>query len=144
MSTTADYEKVEGGTAVPVLDVGVSGLTPKTIMCKGIIDTGADMTVISPSVIDSLDLLYRDDVRLAGFTGNRDVSTYYVNMSINNTVFEGICAARSRIRVTGIEDIKMAIGRDMINLWDLHLRGRTRSLLLEPWSTNSEDALDRV
>jgi len=71
MSIAADYEKVEGGTAVPVLDVGVSGLAPKTVMCKGIIGAGADMTAISPSVMDSLDPLYRDDVRLAGFTGKR-------------------------------------------------------------------------
>ena len=113
-------------------------------MCRGIMDTGADTTAISPSVVDSSDLPYRDDVRPAGFTGNRDVSTYYVNMSINNTVFEGICAARSEIRVTGTEDVKTAVGRDTINLQDLHLRGRTRSLLLEPRSANCEDALDGV
>lgn len=115
MSIAADCEKVKGGTAVPVLGVGVSGLAPKTVMRKGI-DTGADMTAISPSVTDSLNLPYRDDVGLAGFTGSRDVSTYYVNVSINNAVLEGICAARSGIRVMGIKDVKTAIGRDMTNL----------------------------
>ena len=36
----------------------------------------------------------------------------------------------------------MLIGRNVINLWDLRLSGRERKLVLEPWSTDWQDAWD--
>ena len=61
-------------------------------------------------------------------------STYAINMIIDGTVFRGIRAAGFE------EEARMLIGRNVINLWDLHLFGRTRTFTIEPWSTKGWDA----
>ena len=134
MNLTADYEKVRQETPAPVLDVGVSGNFAKTVECRGIIDTGASITMIAPSVVGALDLKVEGAIPLGGITGARVFPTYTINLSIGGTVFEGIRAAGFE------EEARMLIGRNVINLWDLHLSGRTRTLALEPWSTKGTDA----
>ena len=134
MNLTIDYARVRQETPAPVLDVGVSGNSAKTVKCRGIIDTGASITMIAPSTIDALDLRIEGEIPLGGITGAQVFSTYAINMIIDGTVFRGIRAAGFE------EEARMLIGRNVINLWDLHLSGRTRTFTLEPWSTKGPDA----
>lgn len=90
--------------------------------------------MIAPSVIDALDLKVEGAIPLGGITGARVFPTYTINLSIGGTVFEGIRAAGFQ------EEARMLIGRNVINLWDLHLSRRTRTLALKPWSTKGLDA----
>ena len=154
MRLAADYEKIYRGTAAPVLDVDVSrhtqrrstaapvldvdasGSSVKIIPCKGIIDTGAAITMIPPSVVKALDLQTVGKTEIRGVSGTFDSHEYLINMTINGTVFEGIRAAEYKM------EMEMLIGRNVINLWDLHLCGRTRKFVLEPWSTSAQDAWD--
>ena len=61
-----------------------------------------------------------------------------IRLSINGTVFENILAAGFE------EEARMLIGRNVINLWDLRLSGRERKFVLEPWSTEAQDAWDNA
>ena len=134
MKIVVDYERFDGRTAAPVLDVGVSGHSTETVKCKGVIDTGASISMIAPSVVDALNLKSSTSVPLAGIGGPLSAPAYMISLSINGTVFEKILAA-------GFEgEARMLIGRNVINLWDLHLSGRTRKFTLEPWSTDARDA----
>lgn len=130
MRLTADYEKVAGIPASPVLDVGVSSRNTKTATHKGVIDTGASITMIPPSVVDALALKSVGDVMLAGIYGAQRSRTYRIDLSVDGTVFQEILAA------VFDKEARILIGRNVINLWDLRLCGRMRKLVLEPWSTN--------
>ena len=44
------------GTASPVSDVRVSNRAGRSAECRGIVDTGASITAMPPSVVKSLDL----------------------------------------------------------------------------------------
>ena len=85
--------RVEGRTAAPILDVGVYGNSSRTTNCRGVIDTGASITMITPSVIDALDLSVMGSIPLAGITGAKRFPTYQIDMSIGGTVFTEILAA---------------------------------------------------
>ena len=138
MKIEAGYEKIPGRTAVPVLDVDVSSPSARSIKCKGVIDTGASITMIPPSVVNDLDLQSAGKIMLGGISGAVLSPKYLINMTVGSTVFRGIIAAGSQT------EMRMLIGRNVINLWDLHLSGRARSLVLEPWSTNAQDAWDDI
>ena len=138
MKLVADYERFDGRTAPPVLDVGVSAHSEKTVKCRGIIDTGASISMIAPSVVDALNLKSVKSVPLAGIAGPIHAPAYVIRLSINGTVFENILAAGFE------EEARMLIGRNVINLWDLRLSGRERKFVLEPWSTEAQDAWDNA
>ena len=138
MRLVADYKKTAGSPAVPILGVEVSGRSAKTVKCAGVIDTGASITMISPSVVGALDLEIAGKVRMAGISGTIHSPTYLIDIRVGGAVFKGIQTARFR------EEAGMLIGRNVINLWNLSLCGRTRRLVIEPRSANARDAWDDV
>lgn len=75
------------------MDVDVHGNPPRTMNCRGVIDTGASITMMTPSIIGALDLSAMGSIQLAGITGTKRFPTYQIDMSVGGTVFAEILAA---------------------------------------------------
>ena len=101
------------------MEVGVSGNSAKTVKCRGIIDTGASITMMAPSIIDALDLRIEGEIPLGGITGARVFSTYAINVIMGGTALGGIRAA-------GFGEAKTLTGRNAVGLRGLHLDARAR------------------
>jgi predicted aspartyl protease len=97
--------------------VVASALTP----VEALIDSGADITVIPRKFIEKLQLKLVDQLLAVGSEGipsEKPADVYSVKVFIQD-VGDYI------VRVISSNDNYALIGRDIINSWDLFLRGKT-------------------
>jgi len=98
---------------------GVAALLQTPV--EALVDSGADITVIPRKFIEELQLKLVDQLPAVGYEGvpsEKLADVYSVKVSIRD-VGDYI------IRVISSNDDYALIGRDVINSWDLFLRGKT-------------------
>ena len=108
----------------PVLEICLSSpgvsVSPSAPV-EALVDSGADITVIPRKFIENLQLKLVDQLLAVGYEGvpsEKLADVYSVKVSIRD-VGDYI------IRVISSNDDYALIGRDVINSWDLFLRGKT-------------------
>ena len=111
----------------PALVVGVRVSRPidseDVRFLKGLIDTGADMFVISKRLINELQIVPAGEVIVLDFDGDeREKTTYYVFISIND--FEELVEV---ISLDFEEQEDVIIGRDILNNLTVVLNGKNLS-----------------
>ena len=90
---------------------------------KGLIDTGADMSVVSKRLISELQIVPAGEVIVLDFEGDeREKTTFFVFMSVND--FEELVEVVS-LEFEEQEDV--IIGRDILNNLTLVLNGKNLS-----------------
>ena len=107
----------------PVIELVVSapGARGKSVKVRGLIDSGADLTVLPQNIIEEVRLQYVDEVPVGGFDGTYNVRPGYAARDD----FEG--GWSMIVRVVCVPSDIALIGRDIINRWRLLLNGRTQS-----------------
>lgn len=107
----------------PVVEISLSQPSSQdatqVVSVRGLIDSGADITVVPQWVINQLKLYPVDEVLVAGYIGEATQAWLY-------SVAVAIAEFGSRIiRVVGSPNSPtILIGRDVINEWTLLLDGR--------------------
>jgi len=108
----------------PVLEIFLSSpgvLASPPTPVEALVDSGADITVIPRKFIENLQLKLVDQLLAVGYEGapsERLADVYSVKVFIRD-VGDYI------VRVISSSDDYALIGRDIINSWDLYLRGKT-------------------
>ena len=108
----------------PVLEIFLSSpgiATSPPVPVEGLIDSGADITVIPQKFVELLQLKLVDQLPAAGYEGAQSeklADVYSVKVFIQD-VGDYI------IRVICSNSDCAFIGRDIINSWELFLRGKT-------------------
>ena len=120
----------------PYIDFEVSSVNVEKYKLEtGMIDTGADMTVISKRIAELLNLQRRSSSWVEGYSGDlEEHDVYHVNIKINELVYK-------RIRVIATERSIALIGRNLINLWQMKLDGKNLTGKFTSWSTDVRDAI---
>jgi predicted aspartyl protease len=107
----------------PVLEIFLStpgGDVSHPAPVEALVDSGADMTVIPRRFVEQLQLKLVDQLLAMGYEGPQSeklVDVYSVKVFIRD-VGDYI------VRVISSNDDYALIGRDIINSWDLFLRGK--------------------
>jgi len=113
----------------PVMEFGL-GLpreaTPRRYM-QGLVDSGADVTVIPIRVLTEISAKIVDRRFLSGVTGNRErVSLYQVVIHMPTGVAYGIRAVATKRSEEAI------LGRDVLNQWRITLDGPGETVEITP------------
>ncbi|MEW6482173.1 MAG: hypothetical protein AB1397_04145 [bacterium] len=114
-----DYSKAYSPPA-PVIDVVISNpLTGKEVTCKGIIDPGAQMTVIPKKILELLNPIeVVSRVNIQSFDGCISATNIYsINLCIAKIVIKGIS-------VICYEENTALLGRDILNQFVITLDGK--------------------
>lgn len=112
------------GPPAPVLEIFLSSpgvsVSPSAPV-EALVDSGADITVIPRKFIENLQLKLVDQLLAVGYEGvpsEKLADVYSVKVFIRD-IGDYI------VRVISSNDDYALIGRDIINSWDLYLRGKT-------------------
>lgn len=120
--------------SAPIVDVTVSnpdgGASSRV---RGLIDTGADVTMIPVRLVDELGLIAAGAVGIRGVAGREVFGRYCAGLTIGGVEFKPISAV-AMPRDTAL------IGRNMINLWRMTLDGKMETIDIEEW-TRDPDAI---
>lgn len=105
----------------PVVDLVVSAPgAGKSMQLRGLIDSGADLTVLPQNVIAETGLQYVDEMLVEGFDGVPSVRPIYAaHISIQG-------GWSMILKVVCIPGEIALVGRDVINRWRLLLDGRAQ------------------
>jgi predicted aspartyl protease len=89
------------------------------------LDTGADMTTIPQSVIDSLELMPARDIIAISYDNSVSIRlTYYVNVRIGEFKFYPL-------EILSSPGKDFLVGRDILNQWIITLDGRSQILKIK-------------
>jgi hypothetical protein len=99
--------------------------------CYGKIDTGASYTCVPQRLLDAVNAVVFDEVRIRGFDGKPQVTyTYYVSIEIVDANWpDGAANQFDSIEVCAIEEpedssfTEVLVGRDLLRNWALLLEG---------------------
>jgi predicted aspartyl protease len=108
----------------PVIELQVSAPSRQgqSIALRGLIDSGADITVMPENAITVLALQYVDELPVAGFDGQSSVRPIYAaRIHVQGT-------PSLIVKVVAISTEIVLLGRDLINRWRLLLDGRAQIL----------------
>jgi predicted aspartyl protease len=87
------------------------------VASPALVDTGADYSVITPAIFETLMPLRAGRVHIAGYVGKPEfVPLYSVNIEIHDWRFDQVPV------LVGSDDYTI-IGRDLLNQFDLRLNG---------------------
>ena len=120
---TYPYNTHNFNPPAPVLEVSLVRPDPSssghTFVCPALLDTGADITAIPKRATQQLQLRYVDETDVSGYEGIlRRVPVFSVRVVFINL-------GDYVIRCVETEDDFVLLGRDILNRWDLFLRGRS-------------------
>ncbi|MDW8029166.1 MAG: retropepsin-like aspartic protease [Armatimonadota bacterium] len=83
----------------------------------GLIDTGADITVMPTAIIAQLGIVHSGDILVSGFDGTTQICpTYLVDLQIGRHQFD-------LVEVVPTFTNELILGRDVINQIDIRLNG---------------------
>ena len=117
----------------PNLSLVIRSIKGHSHSVKGLIDTGADRTIIPDSAVMQLGLEPTGKIPIRGVNNiESELDTYFVSIEIVGTEFKGLIVA-------GYDEDEALIGRDLINLWRLEMDGYRNTVTIEPWSRNPSD-----
>ena len=121
---------VKRGTAPhsPILGITIQNVAGDSCDASGLIDTGADRTLITKEIVERLDLRSKGRVEMGGIGGKCWVNKYSVHVKTDFTRFE-------KVVVRGPSE-EILIGRDLINQWRLEIDGCDNTFTIEPCSRN--------
>jgi predicted aspartyl protease len=107
----------------PVIELSVSapGQGGKSVKIRGLIDSGADLTVLPENIVTEVGLQYVDEVPIGGFDGTYSVRPIYAARLALEDGWSII------VRAVCIQGDIALLGRDIINRWRLLLDGRAQS-----------------
>lgn len=108
----------------PILDITVRNNTGASCDAKGLIDTGADRTLITNDIIKWLSLKSKGKREMQGIGGKIILDVYSVYIGTDSTRFE-------KLVVYGPHE-EMLIGRDLIRRWRLEINGCKDTFSIEP------------
>lgn len=105
--------------AMPIVTVTVDGYAGRPLQTlTALIDSGADGTMLPIDILEAVDALYEDSVRLQGVLGDSEpVDRYTVAIRLGSLTLHGIQAVAIP---SGAESI---IGRDLLNNLVVTLNG---------------------
>ncbi|HHT9152608.1 MAG TPA: hypothetical protein ACFYEM_03645 [Candidatus Hypogeohydataceae bacterium YC40] len=109
---------------VPVVElvIGNPGKGTPSLITKGIVDSGADCTVIPLEIVRKVDLPFREMRDIKDFSGKtHKVAIYSAKISIT-TLNEHF------VRAIGIDAPHVLAGRDVINHYKVTLDGRLKKI----------------
>lgn len=92
----------------------------KSAKVRGLIDSGADLTVLPEHIVTEVGLQYVDELRVGGFDGRYSVRPIYAARLARADGWSTI------VRAVGVPSDIALLGRDVINQWCLLLDGRAQ------------------
>lgn len=114
----------------PILDVTVQGYAGNSCSARALIDTGADMTVITNSIVKRLNLEPTGPRwQVNGVSGSYESESYYAGIGIDSNF--------KRLEVLAGDDEFVIIGRDLIRQWWFEIDGCNDTFTIEPCSSSS-------
>jgi len=121
-----EYDKANYVPPAPSVEVSVSKpYSEESRKQRGKLDTGADISVIPFGFVRELGLVPARKLLARGYDGREgSVTTYYVNMSIQEFSFE-------LVEVAATPRIDVLLGRDILNRLKMLLDGKALSFELQ-------------
>jgi predicted aspartyl protease len=113
-----DYDTDYPGPAIPVVELGIKGGNGQTEIVTAFVDSGADATLIPPSLLRKVEARKLDTRWARNVSGIRyRVSMYRVTLVIGSLDFYGIEA------IANNQTNEVIVGRDVLNQLVVTLNG---------------------
>lgn len=121
-----NYDARERPPAPIVSLVVTNSESGTSIVLRGKLDTGASISVLPKSALESLELYPKGETAIIGYDGARTVrETYYADMEI-----ESVRLASVRLVTTSRDE--MLLGRDVLNQFLIVLDGKALTFEMRP------------
>lgn len=112
---------------LPVAEIAVGnpGESPPPVMLRGIVDSGADHTIVPFEVVERLNLPLWEEIIVKDFTGTEHTVPLYTAIVTIPTLHGHL------IRVIGINNEHALLGRDILNRYKLTLNPHENTIEIE-------------
>lgn len=117
---TYDYDNTSPGPALPIVEIVLRGLTrdSRELVCRALIDSGADATVIPVRYLQELKARKVDTKQLRGMGGLRyQVDIYEIALRL------GVYTIAKVYAVADKQNTDVILGRDVLNQFIVTLNG---------------------
>ena len=114
-----EYDRRERPPAPIVTLVVTNFESGKSVVLRGKLDTGASISVLPVSALDTLELYPKGETAIIGYDGARAVrEIFYAHLEIEGVHLTGV-------RLTTTPRDEMLLGRDVLNQFFIILDGKT-------------------